>query len=221
MGGLDIDERARAADDPGVLGVFGSPVVGGPCDAETIGVHDAKCAALHHRGDGAADLEDFHAGLEAALFFGHGVAIGDNRDTIEDNAVGNGAEQLDVLCVGPDEGLRGAGGAAEVHAFGGHIGVVPDLLGQHAAEGAEAFESCDVRRDVVARGELVVSTLTGKDRPCAALAVAAVRAAIFALTVAIMVVAAEADAVWGFDFENVSTTLSESMISGSSARRTP
>ena len=44
---------------------------------------------------------------------GDGVALFDDGDAVEDAAVGDGAEELEVFGVGPDEGLRGAGGAAE------------------------------------------------------------------------------------------------------------
>ncbi len=81
---------------------------------------------------------------EGALLGWDGVALFDDGDAVEDAAVDDGAEELEVLGVGPDEGLGGAGGAAEEEAFGGYVGVVPDLFGQHAADGAEALDGSDV-----------------------------------------------------------------------------
>ena len=108
-----------------------------------FGVEDAEGAAGSDGGDGAAELEDFDVALEGALLGWHGVALFDDGDAVEDAAIDDGAEELEVFGVGPDEGLGGAGGAAEVEALGGYVGVVPDLLGQHAADGAEAFDGGD------------------------------------------------------------------------------
>ena len=131
-----------------------------------------------------------------------GIALFDDRDAVKDAAVGDGAEKFDVFGVGPDKRLRGAGGAAEVHALGGDVGVVPDLLGQHASDGAEALEGSDVVADVAAGGKLVVGAFAGQERPGAALSPAVVGAAVFALAVAVVVVAAPAGAEGGVDLES-------------------
>src|SRR5581483_7669952 len=183
--------------------VGGRPVVGAPDDVEGIGVDHAQGAAADHGGDGTRGAEDLHAVLKFALLPGDAVALFDDGDAVEDVAVSDGAEKFEVLGVRPAEGLGGAGGATAVEPFGGHVGVVPDLLGKHASEGGEFFDRVDERADVVAGGELVVRALAGEQRPGAALPVANVRTAVFALSVAIVVVAAPARTVGGVDLEDV------------------
>ena len=133
--------------------------------------------------------EDLNGAGEGALADGAGVAVGDDRDAVEDLAFADGAQQLKVLRMGPDEGLRGAGGLAEVHAGGGDIVVVPDLLGEHAADGAVALVGADERLRIAASGELEVGALATQQGPAAALAVAEVRAAVFLLPVTVVVIA--------------------------------
>lgn len=122
---------------------------------------------------------------------------------VKDAVVCYRTEKFDVFGMGPDEGLGGAGGAAEVHARGGDIGVVPDLLGHHAADGAEALERGDVVADVHSSGQLVVGALSCEDGPGATLSPVVVVAAVFALAVAVVIVAAPAVTEWGFDLEGM------------------
>ena len=55
------------------------------------------------------------------MLLGDGVALFDDGDAIEDAAVDDGAEELEVFGVGPEEGLRGDSGAAAVKMFGSGV----------------------------------------------------------------------------------------------------
>ncbi len=200
--GVDIDIPARPPYVFGFAGLRRRPVVHRPNDTKTIRIHDAQRAALHHGGDWARGLKNFQAAVERAILGLHGVALLDDGDTVVDLSVHNGAQQLDVFRMRPHQRLRRTCGLAEVHALRRQIGEVPHLFGEHASDRTERLDRMDVRLYVSTRGKLVMRALAGEDRPRPALAGAGEWAAIFALAVAIVVVAAPARAVRRVSFQH-------------------
>src|SRR5947199_7969805 len=96
----------------------------------------------------------------------------------------------------PHERHRRAGRPPEEHASFGEVRRVPDLLGEQPRGRREALHGAEVGRNVPPGGELVMSTLSRQERPCAARTPSYVRAAIVPLAVAVVVVAAPAGAEW-------------------------
>ena len=110
---------------------------------------------------------------------------------VEDPAIRQGATQLDIFGMGPDQGHGGAGGLAEAEFLLGDVGGIPDLFRQEAAFVGEPGQgrAQHLGGFPPTRGEFEVGPLPGEQGPGPADAGAVEGGPVFMLPVAIAVVA--------------------------------
>ena len=90
---------------------------------------------------GRATLEDFHAAGEFALVFGDGVAFFDDGDAVEDRPSATERSSLTYSAWAQTSGCAEPAERPKYRPSGGQVGVVPHLLRQHAADGAELLHA--------------------------------------------------------------------------------
>src|SRR5579863_759660 len=122
-----------------------------------------------------------------------------NRGLFDDALFLRADCQPDELGHAPGERGGAAGALAENEMRLGGLGAVPNLLGDHSAGVGEVQHGVEVEGRVAAAGDFVFAPFAGKDWPNSSDSCALPRTAEVCFAIAVVIVAAKAGTVGGFD----------------------